>query len=98
VAAPAVDLRGNVSSLVQAMSAFGSGEGAAATGGTLKLDGSNAGGGVNTAVAAMADALKQFDANGQLFSSTQTAATDAELRLKALRDTGSHGFLAAPQK
>jgi hypothetical protein len=83
-----------VGSLTQAMASYGGSTTPETT--TPKLDVVGSSKAVN--VAAMADAMKQFDANGQPLGSTLTAASDESLRLKALQNSSAnHGFLAAPK-
>jgi hypothetical protein len=91
--APA-DLRGSVTSLVQAMASYGSDGGNAGEGKLPTLDALKSSSGVNASVAQMADALKQYDAK-LLGAGEGLASTDDSLRLKALQSTGNHGLLAA---
>ncbi|MFM9437541.1 hypothetical protein ACFDR9_004631, partial [Janthinobacterium sp. CG_23.3] len=97
-AAPAANMRGRVTDLVQAMASFGEGAASAqpAGAGALKLDGAAHTGAVAASVGAMADALKQFDAFGKaLGGSDGLASGEQTLRLNALQNAASHGILAA---
>jgi len=95
-AAPADGMRGSVSGMVQAMSAFGEQVSAAARSGALRMEADRAG--VAGHVANLASALGQFDADGKPRLSSTMAGTDQSLRLKALEGGAGHGILATPNK
>jgi len=86
-----------VSGLAQAIGSYSSTAATPATSATPKLDVTGSGSG-NQVAAAMADALKQYDANGKPLGAIADQSSDAEtLRLKALQSTHAAGFLAVPK-
>ena len=92
--APAIT--SNVSGLAQAIGSYGS-TASAPDSAPAKLDLTSTGSG-NLVAAAMADALKQFDANGKPLGAPAGLSSDAEtLRLKALQTQHAAGFLAVPK-
>jgi len=90
---PVTNLSGNVSGLAQAMSAFA---GAAATPvAATKLEAP----GSSSAGAVLADALKQYGADGKpVLGGESMTASDSVQRLKALHSSAPQGFLAVPGK
>ncbi len=84
----AASLSSSVSGLSAAMSSFSAAAATVTT--TAKLEVPNS---VNTAVAAMADAISHYD--NKLTATTSAASTEETLRLKALQGGNHSGFLAA---
>ncbi len=88
---PTSNLSGNVSGLAQALSSFAGSNAATPAAAKLEVPGA-----VGNNVAQLAGAIQQY--SEQSLGAPGQAATDSELRLKALQSQGGHGFLAAPAK
>jgi hypothetical protein len=91
---PVNNLSSNVSGLAQALSSF---SGDSTTTAAPKLD--IPGNGTTGGAAQLADALKQYGADGKpVLGGESMTSSDSALRLKALQSGTSHGFLAVPSK
>jgi hypothetical protein len=86
VADKPADLRGQVGGLVQAMAAFGGGEGGGAAVPKLDLPGNGQSG---AGIVGMVDVLKQFDANGQQIGNAlgSAASTSQPLGISSIRNS-----------